>query len=92
MKDIHVCGIYIPPCNLKYFTPEIFDQLEQDIIDFSPTGTIILLGGLNSSTGKYSDTVSQEGNNVISNDQPAPRNSFDSVITSHGKRLLEINL
>ena len=33
MKDIHVCRIYIPPCNSKYFDPEIFDQLEQDIID-----------------------------------------------------------
>ena len=96
MKDIHVCGIYIPPCNSKYFDPEIFDQLEQDIIDFSPTGSIILMGDFNSRTGKYSDTVSQEGNNVISNDQsesafqPAQRNSFDNVINSHGKRLLEI--
>ena len=96
MKDIHVCGIYIPPCNSKYFDPEIFDQLEQDIIDFSPTGSIILMGDFNSRTGKYSDTVSQEGNNVISNDQsetafqPAHRNSFDNVINSHGKRLLEI--
>ena len=96
MKDIHVCGIYIPPCNSKYFDPEIFDQLEQDIIDFSPTGSIILMGDFNSRTGKYSDTVSQEGNNVISNDQsetafqPAQRNRFDNVINSHGKRQLEI--
>ena len=96
MKDIHVCGTYIPPCNSKYFDPKIVDQLEQDIIDFSPAGSVILMGDFNSRTGKYSDTVSQEGNNVISNDQseaafqPAQRNSFDNVINSHGKRLLEI--
>ena len=90
--NIHVCGIYVP----KYFDLEIFDQLEQDITDFSPTGSIILMGDFNSRTGKYSDTVSQEGNNVISNDQsesafqPAQRNSFHNVINSHGKRLLEI--
>ena len=65
MKDIHVCGIYVPPCNSKYFDPEIFDQLEQDITDFSPTGSIILMGDFNSRTGKYSDIVSQGGNNVI---------------------------
>ena len=54
------------------------------------------MGDFNSRTGKYSDTVSQEGNNVISDDQsesafqPAQRNSFDNVINSHGKKLLEI--
>ena len=93
MKEIQVSGIYVPPCNSKYFYPEIFDQLEQDIIDFSPTGSIILMGDFSSRTGKYSDTVSQEGNNVNSNDQsesafqPAQRNSFDNVINStfHGK-------
>ena len=54
------------------------------------------MGDFNSRTGKYFNTVSQEGNNVISNDQsetafqPAQRNSFDNVINSDGKRLLEI--
>ena len=86
---------YVPLCNSKYFDPEIFDQLEQDIIDFSPTGSIILMGDFNSRTGNYSDIVSQEGNNIISNDQSesvfqaAQRNNFDNVLNSHGKRLLE---
>ena len=50
----------------------------------------------NSRTGKYPDTVSQEGNNSITNDrsesafQPTQRNSFDNVLNSPGKRLLEI--
>lgn len=88
--------IYIPPSNSKYFDLEIFDQLEQDITDFSSTGSIILMGDFNSRTGKYCDTVSQEGNNVITNDQSelafqsTQRNSFDNVLNSHGKTLLEI--
>ena len=57
---------------------------------------MILLGDFNSRTGKYSVTVSQDGNNIITNDQsesafhPAERNSFDNVLNTHGKKLLEI--
>ena len=96
MKDIYVCGVYIPPCNSKYFDLELFDQLERDIVHFSTIGSVILMGDFNSRTGKYSDTVSQEGNSIITNDQsesafqPAQRNSFDNLLNSHGKKLLEI--
>ena len=55
------------------------------------------MGDFNSRTGKYSaDTVSQEGNDIIDNDQsksdfePVQRNSFDNVLNSHGKQLLDI--
>lgn len=54
------------------------------------------MGDLNSSTGKYSRTVSQEGNNIITNDQSqsafhrAERNSFENVLNTHRKKLLEI--
>ena len=63
---------------------------------FSTLGSVILMGDFNSRTGKYSDTVSQEGNSIITNDQsesafqPAQRNSFDNLLNSHGKKLLEI--
>ena len=93
-KDFYVCGVYIPPCNSKYFDSEIFDQLEQDILCFSTAGSVILLGDFNSRTGKYSDTVSQDGNNIITNDQsesafhPAERNSFDNVLNITGKNCL----
>ena len=36
-KDILVCGVYIPPCNSKYFDIELFEQLEQDVVHFSST-------------------------------------------------------
>ena len=44
MKDILVCSVYIPPCNSKYFDVELFDQLEQDVVHFSSTGSVILMG------------------------------------------------
>ena len=69
MKDIYVCGVFIRPRNSKYFDLEIFDRLEQDTVHFSSTGSVILIGDFNSITGKYSDTVSQEGNSIITNDQ-----------------------
>ena len=94
MKDIFVCGVYIPPCNSKYFDIELFDELEQDIVHFSSTGSVILMGDFNSRTGKYSDTVAQEGNGIIDNDQsesafqPVQRNNFDNVLNSHGKKII----
>ena len=54
------------------------------------------MGHLNARTGKYSDSVCQDANNLVRNDQsefslcPAQRNSFDNELNSHGKRLLEI--
>ena len=53
------------------------------------------MGDLNSTTGKYPDSVSQ-GNNIITNDQSEyalsfnQRNSFDNALNNHGKRLVEI--
>ena len=54
------------------------------------------MGDFNSRTGKYSDSICQEGSNVIPNDRselslnPTQRNSFDNEVNNHGKRLLEI--
>ena len=95
-KDIFVCGIYIPPCGSNYFHPELFEDLENDIEIYSSQGSILLMGDLNSRTGKYSDSVCQEGNNMITNDQSefaicsTQRNSFDNELNNHGKRLLEL--
>ena len=54
------------------------------------------MGDFNSRTGKYSVTVSQEGNDIIDNDQSksafelVQRTSFDNVLNRHGKQLLDI--
>ena len=94
--DIYTCGLYIPPCNSQYFNAELFDELERDIGFFSSQGSILLMGDFNSRTGKYSDSICHDGNNIIANDQsefslrPTQRNSFDNELNNHGKRLLSI--
>ena len=80
---------------MKYFLPEMFEDLENDIETFYSQGSILLMGDFNSRTGKYSDCVTKEGNTMITNDQSnlssasTHRNSFDNNINNHGKRLLE---
>ena len=83
-EDIYACGIYIPPITSNDFDPEIFEELEKDILNFSSKGSILLLGDFNSRTGKYSDNVCHDGHNIITNDQsdssfcPSQRNSYDN--------------
>ena len=96
MKDLYICGLYIPPNNSNYYYPELFEELEKDILNFATKGSILLMGDFNARTGKYSDSVCHEGNNIIVNDQseysycPIRRNSYDNELNSHGKRLLDI--
>ena len=74
----------------------MFEQLENDIVNFRSKGYVLLSGDFNAKTGKYIDSVSKDGNELIENDRsenslhPPNRNSFDSVINNHGKRLLGI--
>ena len=54
------------------------------------------MSDLNSKTGKYSDSICHDGNNIITNDQsefllrPTQQNSFDNELNNHGERLLNI--
>ena len=57
-KDI--CGVYIPPNDSKYFLPEIFEDLENNIATFYSQGLILLVVDFNSRTGKYSDCVAKK--------------------------------
>ena len=43
-KDIFVCGAYIPPYSSNYFHPELFEDLESDIENYSSQGSVLLMG------------------------------------------------
>ncbi len=43
-SNLYVCGSYIPPEKSRYFEHEIFDELENDLVNFLLKGNIILLG------------------------------------------------
>ncbi|CAB4018460.1 Hypothetical predicted protein [Paramuricea clavata] len=94
-KDLFVCGVYIPPEMSPYFDDEIFEELENDILNFSKKGNIMLLGDFNARTSNLKDFVSKEGNTFI-NDisetsfEPKIRESFDNSTNQHGKSLIEI--
>ena len=60
-KDVYICGIYIPPHNSPHFNSDIFDQLENDITNYTTKGFVLLLGDFSARTGKYVDTVSKDG-------------------------------
>ena len=93
---MYICGIYIPPSNSNHFNSDIFDELENDILNCTSQGSILLMGDFNSRTGKFSDSVCHNGNDFITNDQSASslnltrRNSYDNELNNHGKRLLDI--
>ena len=83
---------------ITFLHPELFEDLENDIeIYFSQGSILLVMGDLNSRTAKYSDSVCQERNNMITNAQSefaicsTLRNSFDNELNNHGKRLLELS-
>ena len=40
-KTCFLCGVYIPPINSKYYNPEIFEELENDIfVNLEPLGKL----------------------------------------------------
>ena len=94
-KDVYVCGTYIPPEKSNYFDKEIFDELENDINQFSSKANIIVLGDFNARTGKLHDFLSDEGSKHIQDtsehsNQTTERENFDLTINNHGKRLIAI--
>ena len=92
---IFLCGAYIPPINSKYFSPEIFEELENDNAEFRSKGTVLLSGDFNSGSGKYEDYIPNDSDNLFDYFMenifiPAKRNNYDNVLNSHGKNLLQI--
>jgi hypothetical protein len=43
-KDIFVCGVYIPPEMSPYFDDEIFEEMENYIVNFSKKGNNAVKG------------------------------------------------
>ena len=56
----------MPPQNSPHFHNNIFEELEDRIINYSSKGHILLLGNFN---GIYTDLISKEGNNYIKNNE-----------------------
>ena len=89
---------YTSPKTSRHFCHHILDNLHFSGVIWQRSSvysaskatrpSILLMGDLNSRTGKYSDSVCQERNNMITNDQSefaicsTQRNSFDNELKS----------
>ena len=78
-----------------YFDQEIFDELENDVINFLSKGNTILLGDFSGRTSTLNVSVSKDGNNYtndLSDDSLQPKNrlNFDNTINNHGLQLINI--
>ena len=94
-NDILFCGAYIPPFNSKYFSPEIFEELENDMATFRSKGSVLLSGDFNSRTGKYEDFIPYDEDNLLHYSMenvfvPNKRRNYDNAVNSHGKHLLQM--
>lgn len=95
-QDIFLCGAYIPPHNSTHYSLDIFEELENDILNFGSEGSILLLGDLNARTGKYCDQLDTNTKHYLHDDPSenmlniSPRNNCDNILNNHGKVLLQI--
>ncbi len=96
--NLRICAVYIPPYDSRYFSSDIFDNLIDDIIDFSgETDKLLLIGDFNARTQCLPDNIpetKQSDNNGI--DIPnigyfIPRSNCDlGDPNSHGRNLLNL--
>ena len=64
----YLCVCYIPPITSPYFNEEIFDDLNEDINNFSNSqSSLLLCGDLNTRTGNIPDFIcnTEDGNSQI---------------------------
>ena len=83
----------MPPRDSPYFNPDIFHDLENDIVKFSTKGFIMLTGDFNARTGCVLDFVDLDQNIHIPDDNLFPkhnlrkRKNYDPQLNEHGQSL-----
>ena len=63
---------FIPPENQNYFSQQMFEDLENDIVQYRSKGCIILLRDFNCCTGKGNDDTSSSirNNHFLTSNDP----------------------
>ena len=104
-SDIYICFAYCVPYNSPLFEtnilpPDIFEDLEQKLAQFSGLGNLILLGDMNSRTLTLPDYISDDDCHYV----PTPpselyvseglgcdaRQNYDTGYNIYGKKFLEL--
>ncbi len=72
-NNLRICAVYIPPQESKYYSDEIFEELVDDLIEFSPGNEdLMIIGDFNARTNCLPDHIpatnlTNDDNSVISN-------------------------
>ena len=102
IKFVYICAAYVPPANSKYYSDEIFSNIEKDITFYSRNGDcIILVGDFNVRTSNKPDFIDTAMNDKSFEIIDAPqdvqcvsintgRNNYDSHSIKHGDSILDI--
>ena len=95
-EDLYICAVYDPPPGSSYSQRQIRDPLEtieENVIEYSKKGNIMLLGDFNARTGNLPDYVMGDSDIIIpmyTDDTIPNRLSQDHTTDTRGKHLLEI--
>lgn len=99
-ENLFICAAYDPPPNSTYSSRQLSDPLElieEDIIQYSKLGNILLVGDLNARTSDAPDYICNDSDRFIPiyddyslDESPKKRISQDNQLDTRGKHLLEI--
>ena len=100
-QDLYLCFLYNPPANSSYtqsLDEDLLDIIENDIINYSKKGKIIIMGDMNARTGHESDFIENENYDLniplfenYTPDLSIPnRYSRDTTILTRGRALNDL--
>jgi exonuclease III len=99
-KDLYICSLYIPPADSPYFHDQ-FTDLENEIAQFGHLGNVLMMGDFNARTadnGRFlHDFIPGDNDKFLSlpvdyiaDSNLKSRQSLDTAINSHGRKLVEM--
>jgi exonuclease III len=99
-KDMYIGAVYIPPVKssttrTSSFELDLWDQLEEDLLEYKAKGHVMIMGDFNSRIGKNIEIVeySRELDDIEETYDQVDlgiRNSYDIVVNKFGRKLLEL--
>ena len=100
LQDLFICFMHVLPENSTYTCTvkhgDQFDNLESEIVSFPSKGNIVLCGDFNARTSNLNDYIDNDNEKFNTSDEEyvvdmcCNRTSFDKVLSSRGKQLLDL--
>ena len=94
LANLKVCAIYSPPESSNYYSDEIWEELNNDLLNITKENTpFLLIGDINARIGNISEFMQHE---KINNSPPSrsvretKRNNCDTTQNKKGMKLIEL--